>query len=90
MSPLRLDYFIASWRSKALKKVLSLILALIFSCGVVGSSLAQQAAPTEEPAAAAEQAGTKKAKKSKKTKKAKKGKKAKKAGATPATPATPQ
>ena len=64
-----------------MKKLLSFILALIFTCGVVGTSLAQQAAPAEEPAAAAEQAAPKKAKKAKKSKKTKKSKKAKKAAA---------
>ena len=59
-----------------MKKVLSFILALIFTCGVVGTSLAQQAAPAEEPAAAAEQAAPKKAKKAAKNKKTKKKKRA--------------
>jgi hypothetical protein len=65
-----------------LKKLLSFILALLFTLGIVGTSLAQQAAPEEQPAAAAEQAAPKKAKKSAKCKKAKKHKKPKKAATT--------
>ena len=71
MSPLRLANFIASEREvKALKKLLSFILALLFTFGVVGTSLAQPAATEEQPAAAAEQAAPKKAKKAAKNKKA--------------------
>ena len=66
-----------------MKKSLSFILALLFTFGVVGTSLAQQAAPEDQPAAAAEQAAPKKAKKSAKSKKHKKHKKSKKAAATP-------
>lgn len=53
-------------RFKALKKLLSLILALLFTFGVVGASMAQQAAPEEQPAAAAEQTAPKKKTKSSK------------------------
>ena len=66
-----------------MKKSLSFILALLFTFSVAGTSLAQQAAPEEQPAAVAEQAVPKKAKKAVKNKKAKKTKKSKKAVATP-------
>lgn len=75
-------------RFKALKKSLSFILALLFTLGVVGTSLAQQAAPEEQPAAAAEQAAPKKTtKKCPKKKTAKKHKKSKKC--TPAPQSAP-
>lgn len=63
-----------------MKKLLSFILALIFTCGLMGTGLAQQAAP-EESAVGAEQAAPKKSKKAKQ-KKSKKQKKTKKAADT--------
>jgi hypothetical protein len=78
MSPLRLANFIVPEREvKALKKLLSFILALLFTFGVVGAGLAQPAAPEDQPAAAAEQTAPKKTKKAK-HKKSKKHKKTKK------------
>jgi hypothetical protein len=69
-----------------LKKFLSFILAVVFGCSVVGTSLAQQAGPAEEPAVAAEQAAPKKAKKAATSKTKKKKKKPKKATCPATTP----
>ena len=89
MSPLRLANFIASEREvKALKKLLSFILALLFTIGVVGTSLAQPAATEEQPGAAAEQKTTPKKTKKAKTKKSKKHKKSKKPAEKPAETTT--
>ncbi len=73
-----------------MRKLLSLILALLFSLSLVSVSLAQMAQPAGEPQAQTEDVGAKKAKKAKKTKKAKKNKKAKKGAAAPeVAPAPP-
>ena len=64
-----------------MKKLLSFILASFFTFGVVSISLAQPAAPEEQPAVGAEQAAPKKTKKAKQ-KKTKKQKKSKKAATT--------
>lgn len=65
-----------------MKKLAALLLVLCFSCGMVGTALAQPAVPEEQPAVGAEQTTAKKAKKAKKAKRAKKSKKTKKAAAT--------
>jgi hypothetical protein len=76
--------FIAPKEVEALKKLVSFLLALCFTCGTVVPTLAQQALPGEQPAMGAEQAAPKKkAKKSKKSKKSKRSTKNKKAVATP-------